>query len=46
MRNRVGKTLGARLGLWYGGMGNKGAVGMRLPIERAGKGKGGWEVLT
>jgi len=46
MRSRVGKTLGARLGLWYGGMGNKGAVGLRLPVERAGKGNGGWEVLT
>lgn len=46
MRSRIGKPLGARLGLWYGGMGNKGAVGIRLPVERAGKGNGGWEVLT
>ena len=46
MKSRVGKSLGARLGLWYGGMGNKGAVGIRLPVERAGRGNGGWEVLT
>jgi hypothetical protein len=46
MRAKIGKPLGARLGLWYGGMGNKGAVGIRLPVERAGKGNGGWEVLT
>lgn len=46
MRSRIGKPLGSRLGLWYGGMGNKGAVGIRLPVERAGKGQGGWETLT
>lgn len=46
MKERVGKPLGSRLGLWYGGMGNKGAVGIRLPVERAGKGEGGWETLT
>ncbi|ODO08060.1 hypothetical protein I350_03643 [Cryptococcus amylolentus CBS 6273] len=44
MEGRVGKASEARLGLYYGGMGNKGAVGVRLPVRR---GKiGGWEVLT
>ncbi|WRT66259.1 uncharacterized protein IL334_003212 [Kwoniella shivajii] len=44
MEGRLGKTLTSSLGLWYGGMGNKSAVGVRLPIRR-GK-EGGWEVLT
>jgi hypothetical protein len=42
---RLGKALTSRLGLFYGGMGNKGAVGVRLPIRR-GDGEGGWEVFT
>ncbi|WVQ72601.1 hypothetical protein IAR50_002159 [Cryptococcus sp. DSM 104548] len=44
MEGRVGKASEAKLGLYWGGMGNKGAVGVRLPVRR---GKiGGWEVLT
>lgn len=34
----------ATLGLFYGGMGNKGAVGVRLPVQRGEK--AGWETLT
>ncbi|WWC61739.1 uncharacterized protein I303_104324 [Kwoniella dejecticola CBS 10117] len=41
---RLGKPLKTSLGLWYGGMGNKSAVGIRLPIRRGER--GGWEVLT
>jgi hypothetical protein len=41
---RLGKALSSSLGLWYFGMGNKSAVGVRLPIKR-GK-EGGWETLT
>lgn len=40
----LGKALTARLGLYYGGMSNKGAVGIRLPLRR-GK-QGTWETLT
>jgi len=41
---RIGKALDAKLGLWRLGMGNKGAVGVRVPIMR-GK-DAGWETLT
>ncbi|WVQ80506.1 hypothetical protein IAT38_002611 [Cryptococcus sp. DSM 104549] len=41
---RLGRAATSSIGLWYGGMGNKGAVGVRLPIRR-GK-EGGWETLT
>ncbi|WWC89431.1 uncharacterized protein L201_004355 [Kwoniella dendrophila CBS 6074] len=44
MNGRLGKPLSTSLGLWYGGMGNKSAVGIRLPIKRFDD--GGWEVLT
>lgn len=44
MDGRIGKPSTATLGLYWGGMGNKGAVGVRLPVRR---GKiGGWENLT
>lgn len=42
---RLGKPLESTLGMWYLGMGNKGAVGIRLPIRRGEK-EGGWETLT
>ncbi|ORY34119.1 Endonuclease/exonuclease/phosphatase [Naematelia encephala] len=42
---RLGKPLTATLGLWWLGMGNKGAVGLRLPVRRGEK-EGGWETLT
>lgn len=42
---RLGKALTAQVGLWWYGMGNKGAVGVRLPVRRGAK-EGGWEVLT
>lgn len=45
MSGRLGKALTARIGLWWYGMGNKGAVGVRLPVRRGGD-QGGWEVLT
>ncbi|CAK9779673.1 DNase I-like protein [Cutaneotrichosporon oleaginosum] len=41
---RIGKVLRTSVGLWRLGMGNKAAVGVRMPIKR-GK-DGGWEVLT
>jgi len=41
---KLGKALTATLGLYYGGLSNKGAVGIRLPVMR-GK-DGGWEVFT
>ena len=42
---RLGKPLTSTLGLWWLGMGNKGAVGIRLPIQRGEK-EGGWETHT
>ncbi|KAL7421696.1 hypothetical protein Q5752_003466 [Cryptotrichosporon argae] len=39
---RLGRAQEARVGLWYGGMGNKGAVGVRLPVRRGDN----WETLT
>ncbi|KAK4689076.1 hypothetical protein P7C73_g1036, partial [Tremellales sp. Uapishka_1] len=45
MAGRLGKALESTLGLWYLGMGNKAAVGVRLPVRR-GDGEGGWEILT
>ncbi|WWD17405.1 hypothetical protein CI109_101846 [Kwoniella shandongensis] len=44
MEGRLGKSGTATLGLWYGGMGNKAAVGVRVPVRR-GK-DGGWEIFT
>lgn len=44
-QGRLGKSLDATVGLWHMGMGNKGAVGVRLPIMRGEK-QGGWETLT
>ncbi|WVR07141.1 hypothetical protein IAU60_004182 [Kwoniella sp. DSM 27419] len=41
---KVGKASTSSLGLWYAGLGNKAAVGVRVPIQR-GK-DGGWEILT
>lgn len=41
---RIGKVLRSSVGLWRLGMGNKAAVGVRMPIRR-GK-NGGWETLT
>ena len=41
---RLGKALQATVGLWKFGMGNKAAVGVRVPLQR-GK-DGGWETLT
>lgn len=41
---RIGKVLRSSVGLWRLGMGNKAAVGVRVPIQR-GK-DGGWETLT
>ena len=43
--DRLGKPLKATLGLFWGGMGNKGAVGIRVPIRRGNK-EGGWEIFT
>ena len=45
MAGRLGRGLKASLGLWWLGMGNKGAVGVQLPIRRGDEG-GGWETLT
>lgn len=42
--NRIGKPLTANVGLWWLGMGNKNAVGVRLPVKRTKE--GAWEVLT
>ncbi|OCF40489.1 hypothetical protein I317_05727 [Kwoniella heveanensis CBS 569] len=44
MEGKVGKASTSSLGLWWGGMGNKAAVGVRIPIRR-GK-EGGWETFT
>jgi hypothetical protein len=44
LEGRIGKALDAKIGLWRLGMGNKGAVGVRVPILR-GK-ESGWETLT
>jgi hypothetical protein len=44
-KGRLGKPINATLGLFWGGMGNKGAVGVRLPIRRGEK-ENGWETLT
>ena len=44
MAGRLGKSLTGRLGLWWGCMGNKGAVGVRLEVMRGDK--EGWETLT
>ncbi|OCF74753.1 hypothetical protein I204_05135 [Kwoniella mangroviensis CBS 8886] len=44
MDGKLGKSLTSSLGLYYGGMGNKSAVGVRLPVKRGEN--GGWEVLT
>ncbi|WWC94076.1 hypothetical protein V866_000914 [Kwoniella sp. B9012] len=44
MDGKLGKSLASSLGLYYGGMGNKSAVGVRLPVKRSEN--GGWEVLT
>lgn len=41
---RLGKPLHATVGLWRLGMGNKGAVGVRVPLRR-GK-EDGWETFT
>lgn len=41
---RIGKVLRSSVGLWRLGMGNKAAVGVRVPMMR-GK-DGGWETLT
>lgn len=44
MAGRMGKCLTSRLGLWWGCMGNKGAVGVRLEVRRGET--SGWETLT
>lgn len=41
---RLGRAAEAKLGLWWGGMSNKGAVGVRVPVRRGDE--GGWETLT
>lgn len=41
---RLGRAGEAKLGLWWSGMSNKGAVGVRVPVRRGDD--GGWEVLT
>ena len=41
---RLGRAGEAKLGLWWGGMSNKGAVSVRVPVRRGDD--GGWEVLT
>lgn len=43
-QGRIGKALQSSVGLWHFGMGNKAAVGCRVPIMR-GK-ESGWETLT
>ncbi|BEJ10962.1 hypothetical protein CspHIS471_0103840 [Cutaneotrichosporon sp. HIS471] len=43
---RIGKVLRTSIGLWHLGMGNKAAVGVRLPIKRSQDGESGWESLT
>ncbi|EIW70756.1 hypothetical protein M231_02590 [Tremella mesenterica] len=44
LSGKLGKSLKATLGLWWGGMGNKGAVGIRLPVRRGDEGS--WETMT
>lgn len=44
MTGKLGKALTSSLGLWWCGMGNKGAVGVRLPVQRGPT--GAWETLT
>ncbi|WVO16307.1 hypothetical protein L204_103982 [Cryptococcus depauperatus] len=44
LEGRLGKPSTAKTGLAWFGMGNKGAVGIRLPIRRGSV--GGWENLT
>ena len=41
---RIGRPLTSTLGLFYLGLGNKGAVGIRIPLRRSDKGQ--WETLT
>ena len=41
---RIGRPLTSTLGLFYLGLGNKGAVGIRVPLQRSEKGR--WETLT
>lgn len=43
-QGRIGKVLRSSVGLWRFGMGNKAAVGVRVPIRR-GK-EAGWETFT
>ncbi|GMK56701.1 hypothetical protein CspeluHIS016_0305410 [Cutaneotrichosporon spelunceum] len=43
---RIGKVLSTNVGLWHLAMGNKAAVGVRLPIKRSEDGESGWESLT
>ena len=45
LAGRLGRPLTATLGLFWGGMANKGAVGVRLPVRRGLK-DGGWEIFT
>lgn len=42
---RLGKAATSTVGLWNLGLGNKSAVGIRLPVMRGAK-EGGWETLT
>lgn len=44
LHGRIGKALESKVGLWRCGLGNKGAVGIRIPVRR-GK-DSGWETLT
>ncbi|ORX36766.1 Endonuclease/exonuclease/phosphatase [Kockovaella imperatae] len=43
-RGRIGKPLTSTLGLYWFGLSNKGAVGVRVPVQRSDKGQ--WENLT
>ena len=45
MSGRIGKPLRAYIGFWRFGMGNKGAVGVKVPIQRGENGDQ-WETLT
>lgn len=42
---RLGRAETSSVGLWRFGLGNKAAVGVRLPVQRGANG-GGWETLT
>lgn len=44
-QGRLGKAVTSSVGLWRLGLGNKSAVGIRLPVMRGAK-EGGWETLT